>query len=193
MPNPFLLQAMIGSKLQIQEVPTGDANTMRLVDSSFYNPDLKVESAILEITPPSAQLPVLFNVQAGFSNLYNSSNLKILPAKNYSELVMLPDGIYIIKYSVKPNNKSYVEYNHLRNTSQMLSFNREIYELFSNRAIMSKREFQQRRESLTWIKELIDAAKVLVEDYQRVVDGVGLYNEANTLLTKLTKSGGTCY
>ena len=39
------------------------------------------------------------------------------------------DGIYIIKYSVSPNDKVYVEYNHLRVTEILTTYYKKLCEL----------------------------------------------------------------
>jgi hypothetical protein len=41
----------------------------------------------------------------------------------------IPDGIYIIRYSVSPNLKVYVEYNHLRVTRLMTNYYKVLCEL----------------------------------------------------------------
>ena len=39
-----------------------------------------------------------------------------------SNRVIIPDGLYIIRYQVSPHDKAYVEYNHLRITNIMKQY-----------------------------------------------------------------------
>ena len=86
------------SELILDFPDTCDVRTLRVNDSSFYNPKVKVECGILEITPPGYLEAVSFNVTEHFSIVLNSSNLKLAKVKVYKDLKALPDGIYTIKY-----------------------------------------------------------------------------------------------
>ncbi len=173
------------SNLSIQEIPTTNPNTLLLRDTSFY--ETEPLDNVLEITVPNGTAAVLFKVKKAFYKVLNSSNLKILPAKNVDDLIPLIDGVYFIKYSVKPNKYLFAEYNLFRNTSQIGIYNREIAKLFLDKPSIPLRDFDERLRKLNWIKELIDASKILVEDHQKIKEGIELYNEASDLLKKLDK------
>lgn len=173
------------TKLALQDIPTGDCRFMRLIDNSFYNPDIEVENAILEITPPGASCPVYFYTQKDFNTVFNSSTLDILPTNSYNGLVTLPDGVYRIKYSIQPNDILYQEFDHLRNCQQLQSYRQAFCELMTERCNISKREFKERLDHLDWIKQLSDSAKWQVEECNNVEYGLELYDEASYLLGKL--------
>lgn len=157
---------------------------MRIADNSWYNPDILVQNAILEITPPGKDCPVAFYVEENFNTVFNSSLLDISKAKNYNQLKDLPEGIYKIKYSIKPNNILYEEYTLLRNYKQLEDYYKAICSLYSSRNKISKKEFVNKRKELIWIKEIIDAAKYHVEECDKEEEGLELYNEANELLDR---------
>lgn len=172
----------MSTTLLLQDIPTNDCRILTLCDASSYNPDLTVSNALLEITPPGFSCSVFFEVKPKFQIVLNSSNLKIVPAKTQSQLVCLPDGIYNIKYSIAPNDKQYVEYDFLRNVSQMNNWYKAISKLYHRRNAISKKDFEEKRHELIWIKELIDVAKYKAEECGEAQEAIELYNEANRLL-----------
>lgn len=173
-------------QLQIQEIPTGNCNTLRLADNSMYNALINVENAILEITAPGFDCATKFNVSAYFNVAYNSSTLNIAPARTHSELVPLPDGVYHIKYSVKPNDQVYVEYQLFRVCAITKKHSKAICALFGDRERITKKQFEERRKELIWVKELIDGAKYLTEECNSPSnDSIRLYNEASRILKKI--------
>lgn len=158
---------------------------MRLIDNSFYNPSIAVENAIIEITVPGGSCPVAFYTQANFNTVFNSSTLGLLPTTTYNGLVNLPDGVYRIKYSIKPNNLIHEEFDHLRNCQQLQMYYQAVCDLFAQKCDLGKKEFNERLKSLEWIKQLIDAAKSMVEVCDNSVEGLELYDEAKHLLNNL--------
>lgn len=169
------------SRLEIQEIPAS-CKVLKLIDTSTYNPELDVENAILEVTPPGFSCPVVFTVAQDFSITLNSSTLKIAPAVTQEDLIELPDGIYHYKYSIKPNDKLFVEYSSLRECQLLQKYNHKICELFGLREKVTRRQFEVARRELIWIKELMDAAKYKVEECREEDNGIELYNEATRLL-----------
>lgn len=171
------------TKLAIQELPTKDCRTLRLIDNSSYNPAIPVTCSILEITLPGKDCPVAFNVEKDFNTVFNSSLLGINKATCYSDLIPLPEGVYKIKYSINPNTVLYEEYEYLRNCQQLDRYYKAVCSLFTSRCDISKKDFEEKRKKLIWIKELIDAAKYNVEECENSERGLELYDEANDLLS----------
>lgn len=166
------------SKLLVQEIRTDDCKILRLADNSLYNPALAVTNAILEITPPGYDCPIIFNVEKYFNTAFNSSSLKLIPSLETSQLTNLPDGVYTIKYSIKPNNSLFVEYDLLRTCQATYSYINELCKLFEARCTLSTKSFELKLSRLRWIKELLEASKFEVEDRGRRKEGLDLYNEA---------------
>lgn len=175
----------MNTELEINEIPTGSCMTMRLIDASRYLSTLTVANALLEITPPGFTCPVVFEVEKDFNRTFNSATLEIAASASYNDLVPLPDGVYEIKYSVNPNAKIYVEYSLLRNCRLTKQYSAAICQLFQDRSKICKKEFEDRRRELIWIKELIDASKYMVEELQDPEEGLNLYNEAAKLVSKI--------
>lgn len=176
------------SKLFVQEIKTDDCKILRLADNSFYNPALPVTNGILEVTPPGYDCPVIFNVDQYFNVGLNSTTLKINTGMADSQLGALPDGVYAIKYSIKPNNSLFVEYDMLRNCQQVHQYINEICKLFTAKCDLTKKDFECKRTKLIWIRELIDAAKYKVDECGERKEGLALYNEATNLLKELNKN-----
>lgn len=171
------------SRLEIQEIPAS-CKVLKLIDASSYNPDITTSNAVLEVTPPGFSCPIAFPVSAGFSITLNSSILQIAPAVTEDQLMNLPDGIYYYKYSVQPNDRLFVEYSALRSCQLSQKFYHAICELFSEREKITRKEFEEKRRNLIWIKELMDAAKYKVDECGEENSGIEMYNEANRLMDR---------
>lgn len=156
---------------------------MRVSDSSWYNKKIDVECGTLEVTPPGYTDPVIFNVDEGFSTVLNSSNLKVKKAKVYADLQPLADGVYKIRYSIKPNDSLWVEYEHLRIDNVLKTY-------FEARCALRLQACEpdsittDRLSKLKKIKQYIDFAKSEVEVGHNRARGLELYDFANKLLTK---------
>jgi len=173
------------TKLSLQEIPNNNPNTLILKDTSYYNPDSKYENGVIEIITPGNTIPVAFKVRGEFLSIYNSANLRIVPAKRQIDLVSLPDGIYLITYSIKPNNITGVQYSIMRTTSLYGEYMEQVCRLFSNKCEIPKKEFADRQRKLSWIKVLIDTSKWMVEEKDKEEEGLSLYNEAKDLLKEI--------
>lgn len=88
-----------------------DLCKIKIEDISWYPADWNIDCQQLWITPPgfryAVEIPVNeihFNKILQSCDIYKEQNL---PCESPS---VLPDGIYLIKYSINPNDKMYVEY-----------------------------------------------------------------------------------
>ncbi len=180
------------SNLEVHVETTNNCKILKIVDNSIYNPDITVENAILEVTVPGYNCPVVFNVTPGFVLLLNSSTLNIAVAATYAALLPLPEGIYKIKYSIKPNNQLFIEYDYLRNCQQFQRYVVACCTFFDKKCTFCDNDVIRLRKDLAWIKELIDAAKFKVEECDECGEGLDLYNEANILLLRLNNCFNSC-
>lgn len=171
------------SRLEIQEIPAS-CKVLKLIDASSYNPQIPVSNGVLEVTPPGFNCPVDFTVSKDFSITLNSSTLQIAPAITQEDLIDLPDGVYAYKYSIQPNDQLFVEYKALRNCQLLQKYYYEVCTLFSEREKITRKEWDERRRRLVWIKELLDASKWKVEECGEVEAGIEMYNEAQRQLDK---------
>jgi hypothetical protein len=103
----------------------------------------------------------------------------------------IPDGVYIIKYSVSPNSKVYVEYNHLRVTRLLTTYYEVLCDL-EVQACQPDSEKQSLLAEMSYIRTVIDAAVANVEYCQSAAHGMQLYNYAKNRLNKIACPSGNC-
>jgi len=95
------------------EIPqVSNCDLLCIKDTSQYSTDLAIDCEELLVTLPGYTVPVLVKVTNGFDMCLTACTLgqqKLNCGKSQDKI---PDGIYIIRYSVSPNSKVFVEYNH---------------------------------------------------------------------------------
>lgn len=171
------------SSLSLDIENKGDCKTIRVTDSSYYNPNLPVTCIRLGVKVPGSTELVEFELEDKyFTTTLNANNLKIQDNVPNECLNALPDGIYYIKYSINPNDKIYVEYNYLHNCSQYSKYIDLVCQVYSEKSNYSIKEYNQKVDELRHIKELMDSAKYAIEYCNNPEGGVCLYNEANELI-----------
>jgi len=160
---------------------------IHIVDTSIYAPSLPITCPTLEITPPGFNLPIVITNRAPlFTANITACDLGIQQSNcdNYNNFLV--DGIYIIRWSVSPNEVVFVEYNHLRIATIMTTYMNVLCKLdISNCA--PDIEIEQKIREAQFIKTLIDAAKAKVEIAQNPQAGMAIYNYARQRLNKLAK------
>ena len=167
------------------EVPTV-MNTciLSIFDTSVYASLIPVTCPILTITVPgfsySIQIPVLPN----FSENITACNLNLQTDNCGVSYTDLPDGIYIIKYSVEPSDIVFVEYNHLRISKALNRYNNVLCRIDVSNCDPTFK-VKQKLESLRLIRMYLDAAKAKVEICHEPQKGMSLYNYALKLLMKM--------
>lgn len=174
------------SQLSLDILDTCNVKTLRVADSSWYNKKITVECGSLEVTPPGYANAVAFNVDKEFSLVLNSSNLKLKKSKVFSDLGPLPDGVYKIRYSIKPNEDLWVEYEYLRVDSLIKSYMEQLADLRVQPCEMNS-ELKRKIRDLKEIRVYIDAAKAEVEFRHNRQRGIDLYEFANKLLKQFGK------
>lgn len=172
------------TKLSVDYLDSNNPKNFRLIDDSEYNPKVTVDCATLEITPPGFTVPVVFEVKPHFNTVFNASILGILKVKSYKFLADLPDGTYQIKYSITPVDELYVEYDYFRTVKLLDKYSKIKCGLLDKKRDYTVNEFEQIKQEILWINELIDASKYKVEICGEPEKGIELYNEANQLLNK---------
>jgi len=176
------------TSLAIQEIQTNNCCFLRLVDNSYYNPDFEVENGILEILPPGASCYQYFEVQPYFNTSFNTASLGLLLRSSVSATLPLPDGVYNIKYSVKPNQFLMVEYNLFRNCQLLMKWKVEACKLRAAKHNLTRAQFESYLKELNNIKEDIDASKYMVEEFNDIQRGTDMYNESYESLKRYTKN-----
>jgi len=169
--------------LEVPEV--ANCEIFRIIDTSQYSDNISIDCPELLITPPGFSQPALIKVQPGFDLNINACALDIQTTDCSSERTILPDGIYIIRYSVSPNDKVYVEYNFLRTTTLLNTYYKKLCELDITPCEPTSTRMDLLYQ-MKYIRTLIDAAKAKVEYCQSPTEGMELYNFAKKKLAQIT-------
>ena len=166
------------------EVPTVmNPCIMSIHDTSVYSEIVPITCETLNVTVPGFQYSNQFDVAAGFTRIITACDLQLQGADCGETYANIPDGIYIIKYSVSPNELVYVEYNHLRITQALVRYNKALCKL-DLAACDPTVIVKDKLERLRMIKSYLDAAKAKVEYCLEPQKGMTLYNYALRLLDK---------
>ena len=207
--------------LSLEVPTVANCEIFRVKDTSQYTDSLYVDCGELLITPPGFNQGNLIKVQPGFDLAINSCSLGVQTSgcngtslsgqlttstdacgntvtttavnalSGSSSRAAIADGIYIIRYSVAPNDRTYVEYNHLRITGIMKSYYKKLCEIDVTPCEPSTTQ-QDRYREMNLIKLMIDAAKAKVEYCHSPTEGMQLYNFAKKKLKKITCSSECC-
>lgn len=166
------------------EVPTTMNNCILPInDTSVYSPLVPITCETLNVTVPGFSYSNQIDVTSGFSLILTACDLQLQTTGCGETYAPLPDGIYIIKYSVSPNDLVYVEYNHLRITQALIRYNKALCDL-DIAACEPPAKIKQKLEKLRMIKMYLEAAKAKVEYCHESQKGMSLYNYAIKLLNK---------
>jgi hypothetical protein len=177
--------------LSLEILPVSNCEILCIKDTSQYTKDLAVDCEELLITPPGFNSPSLIKVKQGFDLCINNCALGLQTTDCGDKRTAIPDGIYIIRYSVSPNDKVYVEYNHLRVATLLKSYYKILCDIDMKPCEPSSERADVIAE-LGYIKTLIDAAVAKVEYCQSPNDGMALYNYAKKRLGNIDCSSICC-
>lgn len=173
---------MIKSELSLEVSNSPNPKVMRLYDTSYYCEDETVENYLIEVLPANKSTWLTFNVAKSFSLALNSSNLRYKRVNEPSRLIALPDGIYEIKQSFKPNIHTVIHFYHFRTTELMNGVESQRNKLLSDKCNISRAEYVSNRDKLRDIEEFAKAAKWMVEECGDKGRGQELYDLSKKLL-----------
>jgi hypothetical protein len=167
---------MIRHTLSLEIPDVKNPMILRLVDTSQYGEGLPVDCGTLQITLPGHMTAVVLDVTPGFIGNITGSDLGL-------GNTALPDGVYTIRYSVSPNDKVWVEYDHLRTTGVLTRYYEQLCRLALENC-EAPADVKQRGLDLQHIKLYLDAAKAKVEYCHQVHHGMELVAYAEKLLKR---------
>ena len=174
------------------EIPTvSNCELLCIKDTSQYSKELAVDCEELQITLPGFSVPVLVKVNKDFDMCLTACTLALQTEDCGTKQSEIPDGIYIIRYSVSPNSKVYVEYNHLRVTKLLTTYYEVLCDL-NVQACQPNSDKQALLSEMYYIKTMIDAAVANVEYCQSSAQGMQLYRYAKERLNKISCPTGNC-
>lgn len=169
------------------EVPTVyNARLLQVDDSSIYTNALPVDCSRLEITVPGFVSAVAIEVTRNFSSYFNSCQLGLQTHGCADETHNLPDGIYVVRYSVSPNDHVFVEYNHLRMTQAMNLYYTKMCALGLG-ACEPDADVKEQLRKFQLVRSFMDAAKAKVEYCHESHKGMELFLYAQRLLGKILR------
>jgi hypothetical protein len=175
---------MANHKLSL-EVPTVmNACILSVIDTSVYSPLVPVTCPTLNVTAPGFSHSVQIELDPGFSQILTACDLQMQLQQCGQVYADLPDGIYIIKYSVSPNDLVYVEYNHLRITQALIKYNKILCNL-DLAACEPSEKVKEKLAKLQNARMYLDSAKAKVEFCHEPQKGMTLYNYAIKLMNKI--------
>lgn len=154
------------------------------MDASIYTDKLPINCGVLQITPPGFNAPKAIDVNPEFNSVLNACDLGLQTANCGDTSNVIPDGIYIIRYSVSPNDQVYVEYNHLRVTQFLNDYYQNLADLELAQCEPGA-DVKDKLNELRLIKSFIDAAKAKVEFCQENKEATDLLEYAQKRLMKL--------
>ncbi len=177
--------------LSLEVQPVANCEILSVRDTSQYADNLAVDCPELLITSPGFNSPTLIHVQPGFNLNLSSCAIGLQTTDCGTVRTHIPDGVYIIRYSVAPNDKVYVEYNHLRVTTLLSSYYNKLCDI-DNLQCEPDRDKNKIVSEMKYVRTLIDAAVAKVEYCQSPKAGMDIYNFAKKKLEKITCQTTSC-
>jgi hypothetical protein len=162
---------------------------LRVEDTSVYNPLMPYICPTVQVLVPGYAECITLNdtttpiISQNFILNLTACDLKIQLGFCDSEFDPIPDGIYVIKYSLSPNDKMFVEYNHLRVTAIKAELRSKLCELQLS-ACEPIPETQANFDYLMNVSNYIEAAQAKADWCLDCEKAMVLYNYAQKLLDK---------
>lgn len=158
----------------------------RVVDASIYSKLGTVECTRLEITPPGFTTTyTIENLEKAFLANLTTCNLGMQTANCGNTYNNFPDGVYVVKYSINPNDQVYVEYNHLRITDALNKIN-DLLCCLEVQPCDPQGPIKEKLKEIQLMTVMLKAAKAKVEYCHNPKDGMDMYNYVMKKLTKLS-------
>lgn len=154
-------------------------------DASWYNPDIAVTNAKLDLQYPNSSDYVNIPVGKNFTYVINSNTIGLTNVTRADALSELPDGLWTIKYSICPNDELFVEYTFLRNVKQLIKFHNLYCQIEIEKC--NKKNYLEDLKTIRSIKDIIDAAQYMADDCGKYEKAIELYDYADGLLDEFTK------
>lgn len=95
-------------KIEVEDIHQ-DPNYIRFIDWSEYDDRIEVTNKVCKVEIPGEENFKLVRVPTNGSIAYNSKSLKLS-----TDIQNLPDGLYVVTFSVCPNEKVYTVVYHFR-------------------------------------------------------------------------------
>ncbi len=177
---------MITNKLLLNIPDIQTSCVLRIEDISIYSEFMPYVNPLVKIKVPGFNDCVTISeVEKNFILNLSACALGLQTEDCGTEFNDIPDGVYVISYSQEPNDKLFVEYNHLRLTQ----INNDVKEKWCELRLSACEpipEVAEKIKHLQFIQSLLDASKAKVEFCKEVEEGMVLYNYAKKLLSEFS-------
>jgi hypothetical protein len=185
-PLPFYFYNTMDKHQLALDIPdTLSKCILRVVDASIYSKIGTVDCTRLEITPPGFTTAyVVENLQQGFLTNLSTCDVGLQTANCGNTYNNFSDGVYIVKYSINPNDQVYVEYNHLRITDGLNAIN-DLLCCLDLQACDPPGPVREKLKEIQLMTTLLKAAKAKVEYCHTPKHGMDMYNYVMKRLNKL--------
>lgn len=153
-----------------------DLKTIYIQDVSQYNPDLPVIDPILAITPPDYATTYAIGYVPGTFMPITSNAFQWTSSDSYGGLMNLPDGLWHIQQSVKPNGKINKSFKYFRITSLKKQILDCVAKLLDNTCTDPISVDNNTKDYFIYL-QLLDSAKYMVEECCLHNEGKIIYNQ----------------
>jgi hypothetical protein len=180
---------MAQHKLSLEVPDTLNKCIFRIIDTSIYSDLVPLECGLLQITPPGFTESYSLELDPGFIENITLCQLGVQTTNcsNYNN--DFSDGVYVIKYSVAPNETVYVEYNHLRITSTLNLLN-DLLCCIDVPNCAPQGKIKEVLKEIHILDAMLKAAKAQVEYCQKPNNGTNILNYVHNRLKKLYGEAG---
>lgn len=171
--------------LGLDIVTTNNIDLIKIIDTSKYSTLIPVNCGQLVITVPGFDHAKVFEVEPNFNTTLSACDLELQRGNCDTTFEPLPDGIYVVKYTVAPFGSLFVEYNHLRTTK----VRNEIAKAYCNIDVnlcMTDKEKEKDILELQRISAYLDAAVYNIELCHKTDRGWKIYEYVLKQLDKFT-------
>ena len=158
---------------------------MTILDTSHYIKNEVIDNYLIEVLPVNKSKWVTFMPNKNFNLVLNSSNLGYKRVGEDVDLIDLPDGIYEIKQSYKPNSVTLSHFLHMRTNALNLKYMELLCKHFDSKCEKEKREYNQETQYLIRLKQYIDSSEYSVTEKHDKTAGIKFYNEAVELIKRI--------
>lgn len=177
------------------EIPdTLNTCLLRIVDMSTYNENVPVECPTLQITAPGFTTAAeITDMGTEFAVNLTACDLGLQLTNCGTFRNALQDGIYVIRYSVAPNEVVSVEYNHLRISDALTQIN-DLLCCLDVPNCEPVAPMKEKLREVTFLSTMLKAAKAKVEYCHNPTEGMAIYTYVMAQLKKLACGCGcgTC-
>ena len=163
---------------------------LTIQDVSVYSDIIPVSCLTLQILLPGFKRASTFDensvppLEPNFTRTFTACSLGVQTQNCGTSYDCLPDGIYVIRLSVSPNEHVYAEYNHLRMVQAWKKYYQHLCDLNLN-ACQTDEIMNARLKKLRMIQDYLNSAKAQAQICHNPTKAMELYTYAVTLLDKL--------